>query len=202
MGKVWWFQGQTSWQMSQPATQPASAGVIAAGNAALYLNTIGNCNVATGFQALRNTTGSNNVGIGCNSGADAMCNITTQSNNVILGNNDTTVVYSKVAPTNASDVRWKKIDESGVGLALPFVQALTPIKFQFCNAETGEVTDDRYRYGFSAQEILANEELPENPIIVRTENPDMYSVNEGMMIPVLVNAIKELTARIEALEAK
>ncbi len=174
---------------------------IAIGENALN-STTAQCNVAIGTSALRNvSTGSNNVGLGCGSGTDALCNLTTQSNNVILGNNATTVIYGKVAYTNASDIRWKKVDGE-VPLALPFVQALTPIKYQFCDPATGEVTDDRYRYGFCAQQVIANEEVPEHPIIARIDNPEMYSLNETMFIPVLVNAIKELAASHEALQAE
>jgi hypothetical protein len=159
-------------------------------------------NTAIGLNAGTAITGGNgNVVLGVNSGSDALCTLTTQSNNVIIGNNGTTVIYGKVAFTNASDVRWKKIDGE-VALALPFVQALTPIKYQFCDPETGEVTDDRYRYGFSAQEVIANEEIPEHPIIARIDNEEMYSLNETQFIPVLVNAIKELATAHEALAAE
>jgi hypothetical protein len=162
----------------------------------------GGCNTALGSAALAfMTSGSNNVGLGYQSGADALCTITTQNNNVILGNNTTAVVYSKVAPTNASDIRWKKVD-GAVPLALPFVQALNPIKYQFCDPATGEVTDDRYRYGFSAQELLANEANPDHPIITRIDNPEMFGVNESMLLPVLVNAVKELSAELTALKAE
>jgi len=186
----------------------SGASNTAVGFQALYGNSTGSNNTAQGFNALyANTTGCNNVGLGYNSGNDALCSLTTQNDHVIVGNNTTAVIYGKVAFTNASDVRWKKVDESGVGLALPFVQALTPIKYQFCDPETGEVTDDRYRYGFSAQEVIEHEEIPEHPIIARIDNPEMFSLNETMFIPVLVNAIKELAAenadlkaRIEALE--
>ena len=162
----------------------------------------GGCNTALGSGALAfMTSGCNNVGLGTKSGADALCNLTTQVNHVILGNNATSVVWSKIAPTNASDIRWKKVD-GAVPLALPFVQSLSPIKYQFCDPATGEVTDDRYRYGFSAQEILTNEVNPDHPVITRIDNPDMYGVNESMLLPVLVNAVKELSAELTALKAE
>jgi hypothetical protein len=180
----------------------------AVGFQSLCGNSSGNYNVALGINSLiSNTTGCNNIALGCFSGADPLCSLTTQTDHVILGNFNTSVIYGKVAYTNASDVRWKKV-ESEVPLALDFVKSLTPIKYQFCNRNTGEVTDERYRYGFSAQEVIANEEISEHPIIARIDNPEMYSLNETMFIPVLVNAIKELAAdnadlrsRLEALES-
>ena len=37
---------------------------------------------------------------------------------------------------------------------------------------------------------------------VDTNNPDQYTIATGNLIPILVNAIKELTARLEILEGK
>jgi hypothetical protein len=131
-----------------------------------------------------------------------MCCITSfVDNRLILGNFGTQVIFGKVAYTNASDIRWKKV-AGEVPLALPFVNSITPIKYQFCDRETGEVTDDRYRYGFSAQEILTHEENPDHPILVATENEEMYALAETQFIPVLVNAIQELSAKNDALEAR
>ena len=162
----------------------------------------GSNNTALGSGALACvTTGTNNAGLGYQSGADALCTLTFQDNRVILGNNNTSVIYGKSTYTNASDIRWKKVD-GAVPLALPFVQALNPIKYQFCDPATGEVTDDRYRYGFSAQEIIANEVNPEHPIIASTDNPEMFALSETMLLPVLVNAVKELSAELTALKAE
>jgi hypothetical protein len=183
-------------------------------NVAIGYNTLtssicGCCNTAIGGFALINLTqnptapyeGCNNVAIGYRSGADSLCLLTVQSNRVILGNNCTTNILGKVAYTNASDIRWKKV-AGEVALGLNFVTSLSPIKFQFCDRETQEITDERYRYGFSAQEIQSLEEVPNHPIISNDQNPDMLGVNETMLIPVLVNAIKELSAKVEILEAK
>ena len=81
---------------------------------------------------------------------------------------------------------------------------VNPIKYSFIDHETKEVTDSNKRYGFSAQEIL---QLEEEPIIVNNQNPDNLGMNYEYMIPILVNAIKELDAenksilaRLEALE--
>ena len=88
---------------------------------------------------------------------------------------------------------------------VPDLRNINPIKYSFKDIETGEVTDPRKRYGFSAQEILALE--GDDPIIVNTQNPDNYGITHDHIIPILVNAIKELDAenksilaRLEALE--
>jgi hypothetical protein len=179
-------------------TANTSLGYCSLANLSLgsFNTAIGGCTISGGL-----FSGSNNVALGYCSGSDALCTLSTESNYVILGNNTTSCLISKVPLTVPSDLRWKKV-AGDVPLALPFVESLNPIKYQFCDAETGEVTDDRYRYGFSAQEILANEEIPDHPIIVGIDNPDMYSVSETMLFPVLVNAIKELSAEVKSLKAE
>ena len=187
---------------SQSLNQNNGCGNTALGWQTMFAATNTAFNTAIGYEALRNlTTGFNNVAIGFASGTDALANLTNQNNQIILGNNNTTILCSKVSLSFPSDLRWKKVS-GDVALALPFVESLNPIKYQFCDKETGEVTDERYRYGFSAQEILANEENPEHPIIVSTDNPDMYSVSDSMLFPVLVNAIKELSAEVKLLKAE
>jgi hypothetical protein len=57
----------------------------------------------------------------------------------------------------------------------------------------------KYRYGFSAQEILAAE--GDKPVIASAENPDKLQVTSDYLVPVLVNAIKELNAELSALTA-
>ena len=38
-----------------------------------------------------------------------------------------------------------------------------------------------------------------NPVIVSPENPDLLQMTSDYMIPILVNAIKELSAEVDAL---
>ena len=56
------------------------------------------------------------------------------------------------------------------------------------------------RYGFKAQDILALE--GDNPVIIDTEEPEFLKYKGEHLVPVLVNAIKELTKRIKDLEDK
>ena len=54
------------------------------------------------------------------------------------------------------------------------------------------------RYGFLAQDILALE--GDNPVIIDTEFENCLKYKGEHLVPVLVNAIKELTARVKELE--
>jgi hypothetical protein len=121
-----------------------------------------------------------------------------------MGNADHTVACIQIAWTTASDIRYKCV-WGNVSHGKDFLRNVTPIKYSFIDHETQEVTDPHKRYGFSAQEVLALE--GEEPIIVSDKNPDNLGMNYEYMIPILVNAIKELDAenksilaRLEALE--
>jgi len=51
-----------------------------------------------------------------------------------------------------------------------------------------------------AQDVLELE--GDNPVIVDTEDLDKLKLKESNLIPVLVNAIQELTAEVQTLKAK
>jgi len=114
-----------------------------------------------------------------------------------MGNASHTVACIQIAWTAASDIRHKCV-WGNVQHGKDFLKGVNPIKYSFKDIETGEVTDTRKRYGFSAQELL---ELEGNdPIIVNATNPDSYGVNYDYMIPILVNAVKELDEENELLK--
>ena len=175
---------------------------LAVGGYALQLNNIGSQNSGVGNGALQNnTTGNNNASLGYNSGNDALITLSTQSNYVVLGNNATQFLYCKTATITTSDVRDKIVD-GAVPHGLDFVNQINPISYKFKaeREDTVPADNEPVRYGFSAQEILALE--GENPAIIEASNPDKLALNSAYLIPVLVNAIKELSSKNEALEAR
>lgn len=172
------------------------------GSSALYGNTTGYHNVAIGYNSLYNSsTGYNNITIGYDSGnLLSPLNITTESNRVVIGNNDITNAYIKVAWTVTSDQRDKtEIKDIPVGLS--FVEKLHPVSYQFKEGDReSTVGDGITRYGFLAQEVLEVE--GDNPVIVDTEMEDLLKLKESNLIPVLVQAIKELSAELKTLKAE
>ena len=151
-------------------------------------------------ETLNITTGSNNVVIGKVSGSEAaLCNITTGSNNVVIGNNSTTNALIKVDWTVTSDLR-DKTEIEDVPHGLDFVNQLTPIKYNFKKSRENDTPTGDKKYGFKAQEILALE--GDNPVIINNNDMDNLKMTNSHLIPVLVNAIKELTARVKELEKK
>ena len=171
---------------------------------ALFSNTTGNHNVATGRNALYyNTTGSGNFGAAFVNSAGTYApvfNPTTENNRVVIGHTSVTNAYVQVAWTVVSDQR-DKMNFGTVPHGLDFIKQLNPVSFQFkVNRDTEEVNGP-VRYGFKAQDILALEG-EDNAVIIDNEDPDKLRYNGEALVPVLVNAIKEQQAIIEALTAR
>jgi hypothetical protein len=189
------------------------------GNGALAAETGGTGNVAIGRQAVNSlTTGSYNIGVGylalsdivSNSGSIMIGGVTsagsyspasniTASDRISIGSTSVTDAFIQVAWTVVSDAR-DKTNFSPVPHGLDFVTALKPTAFQFKLDRESSQPNGRVRYGFKAQDILELE--GENGIIINSENPEKLYYNGESLIPVLVNAIKELSAKNTALEAR
>jgi hypothetical protein len=126
---------------------------------------------------------SGNVGIGTTSPA-----YTLHVNGSVAG----TSAYN-----NLSDVREKENIAYGIADALETVKALKPAKFDF---KTGE----KNKIGFIAQDVL-----PLVPEVITSykktleddTKEERLSIQESSLTAVLVAAVQELTAKVEALEA-
>jgi hypothetical protein len=191
------------------------------GVAALQNNTTGSSNTASGFQALySNTTGANNTASGYNAGYGVgTYSNTTGSNNTFIGNesvgasatasNVVTLGNGSIATlrcqvtsiTSLSDKRDKK-DIENLSAGLDFVGKLRPVSFVWNTRDKAKVNIPDA--GFIAQELLDVQETTgiTIPNLVSQENPEKLEAAYGTLIPVLVQAIKELKAKVELLEEK
>lgn len=173
---------------------------MAIGVYSMYNNISGSNNIAVGYRSMyNNISGNNNICIGQESGTDAVSTITTQSNQIVIGNNSSANAYIKVGWTITSDAR-DKTNFAPVPYGLDFVNSLQPIKYQFRESRNSNVPIGDVKYGFKAQDILALE--GSNPVIIDNKDPNNLKYTEGNMIPVLVNAIKELSQKVSALESE
>jgi hypothetical protein len=163
----------------------------------------GSCNIGIGNAAGRCvSTGCNNIFVGTYSGCGAtagLANITTESNRIIMGNNSHACAQIKVAWTVVSDCRDKCIFGK-VPRGRGFLEKLEPIEYAFKDRETNEITDPpgKKRYGFSAQDILELE--GDDKVLVSDEFPEKLNLTQDYMIPILVNAFKELSEDVENLK--
>jgi hypothetical protein len=125
--------------------------------------------------------------------------LTNQCNRVIIGSTATTNAYVKVAWTVVSDER-DKTEITALPVGLDFVSKLEPISYRFKESRDSDIAVGNTHYGFSAQQVLEVE--GENPVVVDTEDLDRLKITDSKMIPILVQAIKELSNKLEAVEAE
>jgi len=144
------------------------------------------------------TTGSENLLLGVNAGkSTSPFTVTTQGCRVVIGHNDISNAYIKVAFTVTSDLR-DKTEIADVPHGLDFVDKLKPVSFKFKKSREDDTPTGTKHYGFLAQDILELE--GSDNVIIDNEQPDHLKYKGEHLVPVLVNAIKELTARVKELE--
>jgi len=123
------------------------------------------------------------------------------SNQVTLGNGAITSLRCQVTSiTGLSDER-DKTDIEEITEGLDFVSKLKPVTFTW-NQRDGNRIGVKSA-GFIAQDLLElqNDSLiGENLDLVSDSNPEQLEARYGNLLPVMIKAIQELTARINVLE--
>ncbi len=116
------------------------------------------------------------------------------NNNFSLGSSTLkwTAVYATNGTIQTSDIRLKtNIDELGYGLKE--VLSLKPVRYNWKSAP-----DSNDKIGLIAQEV--RKIIPE--VVVGDESKENIGMNYAELVPVLINAIKELNKKIESLETQ
>ena len=165
-----------------------------------FQNTIIGYGAATSLAGVALTTGDNNLVLG-SLAATASAN---SNNSVTLGNASLTALRCAVTSiTSLSDARDKKeVEDLNVGLE--YIDGLRPVKFVWDDRdEKGK--HDVSDFGFIAQDLKAAEDAVEMADVLKLvydENPEKLEASYGKLIPILVKAIQELSAKVELLENK
>lgn len=166
------------------------------------------------------TTGSENICIGSGAGkTGSPFTITTQDTRVVIGDDYITNAYIQVSWTVTSDAR-DKTDVVPLPSSLDFIEALNPVTFKWdkrskywVKDEDGNVIEeptpdgthkeDRPFAGFLAQEVqqAIDDHGYVDDVIVDNEQEDLLKIKETSLIPVLVKAVQELSAKVKVLEA-
>jgi hypothetical protein len=200
----------------------------AVGAEALRLLTTGSYNTAVGRSAIYSVTGDRNTSVGFDSGGGLTTgsnnsflgqlstpSSATVSNTITLGNSAIATLRCQVTSiTSLSDERDKK-DIAPLEHGLDFVKQLKPVSFEW-NMRPTKYTDHEGNeteiegkvgiadIGFIAQDIVALEDsldAADSLQLSFRDNPEKLEVTQGRLIPILVKAIQDLTAKVEALEA-
>jgi hypothetical protein len=142
------------------------------------------------------TTGAYNTSIGYYSdptGAGATGNFTLGDTNVAtLRCNDTSI-------SSLSDER-DKTDIVDLPHGLAFINQTRPVQFKW-ESRDGNCKDGQTNYGFIAQELLVIGNNAQHKLVLE-ENPDKLEASYGNLLPMMVKAIQELSAKNEALLAR
>jgi len=199
----------------------ASGGeTVALGRAAMEQSTSGDGNTAVGQAALYRTTGDFNTAIGYRAGwANSANNNTTGANNAFFGNeavgasatasNVITLGNSSIATiraqvtmiTSLSDIR-DKTNIMPLNYGINFIKKLNPVSFDWDMRDGGKIGISEI--GFIAQELQqAQIDYGVNvPNLVYDINPDKLEASYGVLIPIIVKALKEQQSLIDELKQR
>ena len=192
-----------------------------------YNITTGQRNSTLGYVAgYEITTGSNNLCLGDNSGRNLSPSgiVSTASNIVCLGDNNIANLYCADTSISSSDERDKaEITDFTHGLS--WVKKMRPVTYKWDKRswyikeddeqqDITKVTRDgskkksKVNIGLIAQEVLEIEKADsfssskDNMLVVNLNEDDTgYGIKYERIVPILINAIKELETRLAAVEA-
>ena len=167
------------------------------------------------------TTGSNNLLLGHDAGRgnSPSGEVTTGSNNVVLGNDSIQNLFCADTSISSSDSR-DKTDVADFTKGLDWIKALRPVTYRWDRrtwygteeqpfwTPDGSKKRQRLHIGFLAQEALAVEQAngygssnDDSLLVNLTDDGMSYGMKYERLVPILVNAIKELETRLAAVEA-
>ena len=206
-----------------------SAGAnTAVGRYAMQAATTGSNNTCVGADAGQSiSTGNNNVCIGLDAGRSNSPggNLTSVSNRIVLGNDSTNALFCADTSISSSDSR-DKTDITDFSIGLNWIKELRPVTYrwdkrswygtgvegasdEFLGTPDGSKKASKINIGFLAQEVLAVEkangygDTNDNMLVCNlTDDETRYGLKYERLVPVLVNAIKELSVKNDALEAR
>ena len=149
---------------------------------------------------------SNNAGIpyGVYTNSTAIGNgaIIQDNNQIVLGNSAILSLKCAIQTiTSLSDARDKK-DIEPLTNGINFIEKMNPVSFIWNMRDGGKV--DIPEMGFIAQELKQVQEETgiTVPNLVLETNPDRLEASYGTLLPILIKAVQELSAKVTTLETE
>ena len=206
---------------------PSSAQLMASGNyntaigaqSAYVMN--GDNNTTIGFAAGYGwgSSGSNNTVLGASAGGTATFftysgsnnmllgyqaspSATAVSNEITLGNSSISTLRCQVTSISALSDERDKTDIVPLDYGLDFINQLEPVAFTWNTRDGSKVGE--LDFGFIAQHLAEVEDKhnAERLKLTLRTNEEKLEATPGRLIPILVKAIQELSARVAELESK
>ena len=172
---------------------------VAVGNHAGEDVTSGYDNTLIGWSAGAGiTTGYNLIVIG----KSATPSSNTANEEVTLGNSSISTLRCNTQTISSLSDGRDKTEVEDLPLGLDFIDTLRPVKFKW-DTRDGNGKDGSYDAGFIAQDLQSAQSTSDAEYLkmVMDSNPDRLEAAYGQLIPVLVQAIKDLKSEIETLKS-
>jgi hypothetical protein len=176
---------------------------VCIGNSVATALSSGSLNVFLGVNAGDSTTtGSSNTIIGVGANASSA----TVSNEITLGNASISALRCQVTSITAlSDMR-DKTDITDLDLGLDYINALRPVEFVWAmrDAEDDNPRQGTKEAGFIAQELRSAEDQFDASWLgtVLDTNPDRLEASPGKLLPIVIKALQEASAKIDELNTR
>jgi len=195
------FNAAIGWgSLSQNLSGSRNVGL---GYLTLYENTNGSSNTAIGNQAAGQLTNSNTTGINNTFiGNEAVGASATASNVITLGNSSIATIRAQVTTiTSLSDIR-DKTNIMPLNYGIDFIKKLNPVSFDWDMRDGGKIGISEI--GFIAQDLQqAQIDSQINiPNLVSDINPDKLEASYGVLIPIIIKALKEQQTLIDELKQR
>lgn len=157
--------------------------------------TSGGTNTLIGYTADGIAAGDNQTALG----NGATC---TASNQITLGNASVSALRCQVTTITALSDARDKADIQDLALGLGFINTVRPVRFTWATRDGAKVGIPEA--GFIAQELrdAASAAGAEWVGLVDETNPDRLEATPGKLLPILIRAVQELSARVAELEAR
>ena len=124
----------------------------------------------------------------------------TANYQITLGDTSHNTLRCNVQSISSLSDQRDKTDIVDLPIGLDFLNTLKPRQFKWQTRE-GNIKDNRVDTGFIAQELETVQASYKYLRLVDDENPDRLEASEGNLMPLVVKAIQELSAKVTALEA-
>jgi hypothetical protein len=166
---------------------------VAIGSSVQFASSTGSCQLAIGYSATDNwLTGDSTKAIKPGAGIIDCANSCGTVGQYLWTTGSNRIIWASSSP---SDIRDKEV-VGPVPTALPVVQQIEPITYRWKERDS-DVAQEEVIYGFSAQQL---QEV--DAVLVDSSDPDHLRIHDRKIVPLLVNAIKELSAKVDTLQTE